>query len=102
MAFDPRQIAADLASGDQTQPGYINIQVTAVGAAPSGDIALDAYSGLNGKLPRALFVGGAGTLVVVDYLDNEATFTLTAGMVIAVRPKTIKGASTATGIVALF
>lgn len=56
-----------------------------------------------GFLPKALYVGGAGNVVVRDWGDqNTLTFTaVPAGTILPIRPRKIMAATTATAIVAL-
>jgi len=54
------------------------------------------------KVSRAIRCGGAGTLVVVTVDGSEIEFTVAAGDIIPVRAAVVKGASTATNIVALW
>jgi len=66
----------------------------AVAVTPSDSTVLDTT--------RALYVGGAGT-VVVDMLDSgtNITFAVAAGTLLPIRVTKVKAATTATGIVAL-
>ena len=55
------------------------------------------------ELPKALYIGGAGNLVAVGEDDATATFAVTAGQVLPIRPKRVNDTSTtATGIIALY
>lgn len=57
----------------------------------------------DGSWPGALFVGGAGTVVVQGHDDEDTTFTVGAGTTIPVMAKRVKASgTTATGIIALF
>ena len=53
-------------------------------------------------IPKAIYVGGAGTLVMQDKNAVDVTYTVLAGAIIPFRPTIIKAASTATGIVAWY
>ena len=58
---------------------------------------------INGRPPKAIYVGGAGDLALRG--TNGVTVTLSnviAGMYYPVRPKHVMAATTATGIVALY
>lgn len=50
--------------------------------------------------PRALYVGGAGTVVIEDQRGVSVTYTAQAGAVIPFRAIKVTAASTATNIVA--
>lgn len=52
------------------------------------------------KVPRALFIGGAGTVTVTTYKGSSVTFTVSAGAIIPVAVTHVT-AATATGIVGL-
>lgn len=55
------------------------------------------------NVTKAIYVGGAGTLVITAVDDSAAvTVTAVAGAVIPIRAKRIAAASTATGIVGLY
>lgn len=51
---------------------------------------------------RAIYVGGAGTIVVTPASGADVTFTVPAGGTLLISPTKVKAASTATGIVALY
>jgi hypothetical protein len=51
-------------------------------------------------VPRALRIGGAGTVVVEDEAGVTVTYTCSAGEVLLIRAHKVKTASTATDIVA--
>lgn len=70
-------------------------QNVAFAESPQEDVTLDYLS-------RAMRCGGAGTLVVVTADGSEIEFTVAAGDIIPVRAAIVKGASTATNIVALW
>lgn len=53
------------------------------------------------EIPRAIYVGGAGDLVV-DFGDGAVTLTVAAGAVLPIRPPFVLPATTATNLVALF
>lgn len=53
--------------------------------------------------PKAIYVGGAGTLVITAVDDTAAvTLTATAGSYHPIRAKRIAAASTATGIIGIY
>lgn len=52
--------------------------------------------------PKALFIGGAGTVVVIAIDDTvPVTFTVPAGFILPVKALNVGAASTATNIIAL-
>jgi hypothetical protein len=55
-----------------------------------------------GLRPRALRVGGAGDVIVLDERGNSITYTCVAGEVLEVAAKRVMNSTTATGIVAWF
>lgn len=78
-------------SANDTAPGRIWRAIT-----PADDVVL-------GLDLRALFVGGAGNLVLVDYDGNTATFTgVAAGTMLPIRPRRVLAASTATLIIGIY
>lgn len=50
---------------------------------------------------RAIFVGGAGTVVAENADGVDVTFSAIAGQILPIGPKLIKAASTATNLVGL-
>jgi len=52
-------------------------------------------------VPAAIYVSGAGNLVVRGADGNDATFVVPAGAIVPIRPRYVLGATTATGIVGL-
>lgn len=52
-------------------------------------------------VPDAIYVGGAGTIVARGSNAVDATFTVTAGQILPIRPTQVRAASTATGIIGL-
>lgn len=55
------------------------------------------------QVTRAIYVGGAGNLVVIAQDDAApVTFAVNAGVILPIRAKRITSATTATNIVALF
>ena len=53
--------------------------------------------------PRALYIGGAGSVVVTFDAGNDVTFVgVVAGTILPIRPVKVKDATTATYIVALY
>lgn len=56
------------------------------------------------ELTKAIYVGGAGNIVAVDWLNNTCTFTaVPAGTVLPIRVRRINSTSTtATALVALY
>jgi hypothetical protein len=70
----------------------------AVTKSDSADIAL-----INGRGPRALRIGGAGDVAVVDQRGTVVVYTCVAGEVLEVKAKRVNSTSTdATGIVAWY
>lgn len=54
-------------------------------------------------VPRALFIGGAGNVVVHDAAGTSLTFTCPAGLMLAFRARRVLSTgTTATGIVAVW
>lgn len=53
-------------------------------------------------VPKALYVGGAGNLVVKGSDGVQVTFAVAANSYHPIRPRNIMAATTATGIVALY
>lgn len=54
-------------------------------------------------IPKALYIGGAGNLVVYEADGSTAvTFKVPAGIVLPIRVSQVRAATTATGIVGLF
>ena len=54
-------------------------------------------------IPKALFIGGGGTVIATPAAGGSAvTFTVPPGMILPIRPSRIALASTATGIVAFY
>jgi hypothetical protein len=51
---------------------------------------------------RALYVGGAGTVIATNAQGADITFTVPAGATLLISPSKVKVASTATLIVALY
>jgi hypothetical protein len=84
---------ADAYSGNQ--PGLTSPATRAVAVVPSDATILDPK-------PRALYVGGAGDVVIDTEQDTGVTLSaVPAGSVIPIRAKRVKAATTATLIVAL-
>lgn len=55
------------------------------------------------EIPKAIFAGGEGTLVITAADDSVAvTLTVPAGTLLPIRAKRIGASSTATGIVGLY
>ncbi len=52
--------------------------------------------------PRGLWIAGGGTVVLRGENGVDATFTVTGNTFLPVRPKQVRAASTATGIVAIY
>jgi hypothetical protein len=53
--------------------------------------------------PRAIYIGSAGDLVVIDANGNETTFVnAVAGSWLPIRPKRVKATSTASNIVGIY
>lgn len=52
--------------------------------------------------PRAIYVGGSGTLVLRDISGVDVTYTVNAGTTIPFRAVRVAAASTATGIVGMY
>lgn len=52
-------------------------------------------------VPDAIYVGGAGAIVARGSNAVDATFTVTAGQILPIRPTQVRAASTATGIIGL-
>ena len=53
-------------------------------------------------VPRAIYVGVAGTLVLRDVAGVDVTYTAVAGSIIPFRAIRVGAASTATGIIGLY
>lgn len=64
-------------------------------------VAITAADSNLAEVPRAVFVGVAGTLVCTDSTGAVVTFTAPQGL-LPIQPVRIAAASTATGIVALY
>lgn len=52
--------------------------------------------------PRAIYVGGSGTLVLRDSTGTDVTYNVQAGAIIPFRAIRVAAASTATGIVGMY
>jgi hypothetical protein len=66
-------------------------------------VAITAADADLASVPRAIFVGGGGTIVATPASGAAAvTFTVAAGTLLPIRPKRIAAASTATGIVGFY
>lgn len=74
--------------------------VTNQGAATSWFAITPADAALS-TVPDAIYVGGAGNLVVRGSNNVDATFAVSAGQVLPIRPTQVRAASTATGIIGL-
>ena len=78
-------------SADATAPAIRWAQVT-----PDDAVPLD-------PMPRALFVGGAGTLALEDRTGSVVAWSVPAGMILPVAPLRVRATgTTASGIVALW
>ena len=86
-----------MAAVDKTQGGIGEPAAYAVAVTPSDADELATVS-------RALYIGGAGNLVVVTYGGDTVTLVgATAGSIIPIRVKQVKATSTtATSIVSLY
>lgn len=72
------------------------------GSAENAETVTPADSDFaGGKTYRALFVGGAGTLIVTTANGHTVTFNMQAGTILPVVARRVAGASTCTGIVGL-
>lgn len=56
----------------------------------------------NGLRPRALRIGGAGDVIVLDESSDSITYTCVAGEVLEIQAKRVMNGTTATNIVAWF
>lgn len=55
------------------------------------------------NVPKALYIGGAGNIVITGKDSVDATFAVTAGQVLPCRARRVKSTdTTATGIIALY
>lgn len=76
-----------------------------VAATASGDnwVAVTPNDGADlAVIPKALYIGGAGNIVVNGADGNAATFAVTAGQILPIRARRVRATSTtATGIVAI-
>lgn len=88
------------AGADLSASAFRLVQISAVGAAPSARV--DLKFGDGNALPRAIFAGGAGTLVLTDGYGNEVSLAVGDGAMIGGRPEFIEAATTATGVVAFY
>ena len=88
MPFDPASARRETT----TTPAATFLAIT-----PSNSTDLD-------DLTKAVYVGGAGNIVAVDWLGNTCTFTgVLAGTVLPIRVRRINSTSTtATALVALY
>lgn len=80
-----------------------NVTVPSYGPATDGVTITPAdATDLSTSKIKAIWVGVAGTVIVVGLRGtNVLTFTAPAGSIIPIMPKTVKTASTATGLVGL-
>lgn len=79
--------------------GYGGVGVT---GADDGFAVTPSDSTVFATMPRALYVGVAGTVVLRTALGTSLTFTCVAGAVIPCRCDKVLAASTATGIIGLY
>ena len=81
---------------------YQGNQVTTVFGSAAGFAAITPSDSTVLAGIRALYVGGAGTVIATNALGVDVTFTVPAGATLIICPAKIKAASTATLIVALY
>lgn len=74
--------------------------------SPTGDFAAITPADADlARIPKALFVGGTGTVLAVrvgDVSNTPVTFNVQGGTILPIRCKRVALASTATGIVGLY
>ncbi|WP_172293767.1 hypothetical protein [Pseudoruegeria sp. HB172150] len=81
---------------DQFKTGPVSPAIGGFAVTPDDDTDLT-------EIPRALYIGGAGSLDVTMMDGTNLTFAgLSAGAVLPIRPSRILETSSATGIVALY
>lgn len=82
--------------------GYSNAEDAAAPAQSWANVVKSDSTTYQPK-PKALYVGGAGDVVLQDTQGNSATFACVAGQILPMRPyKIMSTNTTATGIVALY
>ena len=86
-----------------TQLGRLKAIADAIGLTTSANsfFPITPGAGALATVPTAIYVAGAGNLVVRGADGNDATFAVQAGAIVPIRPRYVLGATTATGIVGL-
>lgn len=98
------------ASGFFFQRGALHVRHVLLSRPLSLSAPCDAHFAITpddgadlGIVPRALFCGGAGSVVLRDRNGTEAAYALAAGQILPFRPvRVLATGTTATGIVGLY
>lgn len=83
-------------------PDYFEDNMTGLDSPAEGHFSITPADSDLSIVPRAIYCGGAGNVVVRSKADVDVTYAVSAGTYLMIRAKQVRASTTATGLVGLY